>query len=119
YALGISLLFLLHGKHPVPEMSDEELLIAKIEYGTFAALARHTRIPVQLMEPLRGMLIDDPKERWTVSDLDMWLSGRRQSPKQTKAAQRASRPFTFKNHEYYNGRNLAIAMTEDAGEAMG
>ena len=78
YSLGITILFLIGGKHPVPEMSDDELLAAKIEYGTFAALGRHQRIPLQLMEPLRGMLIDDAKERWTVSDLDMWLSGRRQ-----------------------------------------
>jgi hypothetical protein len=119
YSLGITILFLIGGKHPVPEMSDDELLAAKIEYGTFAALGRHQRIPLQLMEPLRGLLIDDAKERWTVTDLDMWLSGRRQSPKQTKLAQRASRPYTFKGKEYYNARNLAMAMTADVGEAMG
>lgn len=118
YALGISILFLIVGKHPATEMSDEEVLAAKIEYGTFAALARHHRIPLQLMEPLRGMLIDDAKERWTVSDLDMWLSGRRQSPKQTKLAQRASRPFTFKGREYYNSRNLAMAFAGDTADAM-
>ena len=118
YALGISILFLVLGKHPVPEMSDDELLAAKIEYGTFAALARQQRIPLQLMEPLRGMLIDDAKERWTVVDLDMWLSGRRQSPKQTKLAQRASRPYNFKGQEYYNARNLAMALIADVGEGM-
>jgi hypothetical protein len=74
-------------------------------------------VPLGLMEALRGMLSDDLKERWTVADLDMWMSGRRQSPKQAKLPQRSSRPFIFEEQEYSNARSLAQAFATNHAEA--
>lgn len=107
YALGVTTLFLMLGRNPAGSMSPADMLATKIEIGTYATLAGQYRLPLGMTEALRGMLSDDPKERWTVNDLDMWLSGRRLSPKQPKLAQRASRPFVFENVEYFNVRSLA------------
>lgn len=117
YALGVTALFLLLGKNPVQERNLSKLVSTKIEVGSYAALVGQYRIPLGLMEALRGLLSDDPKERWTVSDLDMWLSGRRLSPKQPKLPQRASRPFNFNGVDYFNARSLAAAFAEDYSAA--
>lgn len=118
YSLGVTLLFLLLGRNPVADMDTERVLANKIEFGTYAALVGQQRLPLAMMEPLRGLLTDDPRERWTVTDLDMWLSGRRLSPKQPKLPQRASRPYVFQEVEYFNTRALAMVMANDFQEAV-
>jgi hypothetical protein len=117
YALGVTLLFLLLGRNPVANTDEHELLANKIEFGSYSALVGSYRVPLGLMEALRGMLSDELKERWTIADLDMWLSGRRQSPKQAKLPQRSSRPFIFEEIEYSNARSLAHAFATQYAEA--
>jgi hypothetical protein len=117
YALGVTLLFLLLGRNPVANTDEREVLANKIEFGSYSALVGSYRVPLGLMEALRGMLSDDLKERWAVADLDMWLSGRRQSPKQAKLPQRSSRPFIFDDIEYSNARSLANALALNFAEA--
>jgi hypothetical protein len=117
YALGVTLLFLLLGRNPVAHTDERELLANKIEFGSYSAMVGSYRVPLGLMEALRGLLSDDLKERWTVADLDMWLSGRRQSPKQAKLPQRSSRPFVFQDVEYSNARSLAHALATHYSEA--
>lgn len=117
YSLGVTILFLLLGRSPNVDKDPEKLIENKIEVGSYAALVGQYRVPLGLMEALRGMLSDDPKERWGISDLDMWLSGRRLSPKQPKLPQRASRPFNFNGGDYFNARSLASAFAKHYGEA--
>jgi hypothetical protein len=117
YALGVTLLFLLLGRNPVANTDEHTLLANKIEFGSYSALVGSYRVPLSLMEALRGMLSDDLKERWTIADLDMWMSGRRQSPKQAKLPQRSSRPFIFEDVEYSNARSLAHAFATHYAEA--
>lgn len=117
YSLGVTVIFLVLGRNPVKELSESRLMANKIEFGTYAALVGSARVPLSLMEPLRGLLTDDPRERWTVQDLDMWLAGRRQSPKQPKLPQRASRPFIYQETEYFNTRALAMVLAEDPSQA--
>ena len=117
YSLGATILFLLVGRSPIAAMTDAELLTNKIEFGTYATLVGQNRLPIGLMEVLRGLLSDDPKERWTINDIDQWLSGRRLSPKQSKLPQRASRPFEFGGAEHFNARSLGTAFAADFKEA--
>jgi eukaryotic-like serine/threonine-protein kinase len=117
YAFGVTLLFLLLGRNPVANTDDAEVLSNKIEFGSYSALVGSYRVPLGLMEALRGMLSDDVKDRWTIADLDMWMSGRRLSPKQAKLPQRSSRPFTFEEVEYSNVRSLAHAFVTHYQEA--
>jgi hypothetical protein len=117
YALVVTLLFLLLGRNPVANMDDKEVLANKVEFGSYSALVGSFRVPLGLMEALRGLLSDDLKERWTANDLDMWMSGRRLSPKQAKLPQRSSRPYVFENVEYSNARSLALAFATHYSEA--
>lgn len=110
YSLGVSLVFLLLGRNPVAAYDDEQILQAKIERGSYPALIGQMRLPLGITEVIRGLLVDDPKQRWTLNDLDLWLSGRRLSPKQPQVPRRAARPLEFQGQEYWHCRTLARAI---------
>ncbi len=111
YALGITLMMLALGHNPGRRYnSDRALIAAKTDYGTFAALCGDDRINGSLTEPLRGLTIDDPAQRWTLDDLEMWINGRRLSPRQAAPIKRAARPIPFDGVEHLTLRSLAHAM---------
>jgi len=107
YALGVTILVLMAGRNPVADLKDEEILRAKITQSSYQALAADYRLPLQVLEVLRGLLSDDPAQRWNMESLELWLAGRRLSPIQTKPALRAQRPFSIKGIEVFNVRELA------------
>lgn len=110
YSLGVTILVLMTGKSPCQGMSDEEILSAKLSKGSYGALTQQSRISLTVMEALRGLLNDDPAERWTVDDLGLWANGKRGSPILQSVEARASRPFSFMNKEHYTCRELAHTM---------
>lgn len=108
YALGVTILALLTGRDPgITYAGEEELLRAKLTYGSYSALVQGTRVSLSLMEPLRGLLNDDPRERWSVDDLGMWLGGRRLSPKQQSMPPKAARSLKFAGQELFMAREVA------------
>ncbi|HLF58533.1 MAG TPA: serine/threonine-protein kinase [Alphaproteobacteria bacterium] len=113
YAVGATLLVLALGINPVAGVSDHDLIAAKIEKGSYAALAAHHRLSQTLREPIRGLLADDLKERWSLQDLALWLDGRRLSPIQPSVPPRAGRGFPFAGAEYFSCRGLAHAMASN------
>lgn len=117
YSLGVTLLILLLGRNPVAALDDEALIQAKIERGSFPALVGQMRLPLGIGEVIRGLLVDDPKQRWTLNDLDLWLSGRRLSPKQPQIPRRGARPMEFQGQDYWYCRTLARAFARTPAAA--
>ncbi|MDR3516244.1 MAG: serine/threonine-protein kinase [Azospirillaceae bacterium] len=117
YALGVSVVILMLGRNPLKHLDDDGVLQLKIERGSYPALASGLRLSLGIMEPLRGLLSDDPKQRWTLNDLELWLSGRRLSPKQPHVARRGSRPLEFDGQEYWHCRSVARAMSRNTTAA--
>jgi hypothetical protein len=117
YAFGVTLVVLLCGGDPVAGLSDEEIIESKIILGSYSALLRQTRVSLKLMEPLRGLLCDDPAERWTTTDIELWLEGRQLSPKQPALPDKAPRSITFAGREYWTKPSLAYAMGRNWDEA--
>jgi hypothetical protein len=76
------------------------------------------RLAGATIEVLRGLLADDPRERWTVQDLEMWLEGRRQVPRQPMPVKRATRPFEFAGQPYLTARSIAYAFRRDPVAAL-
>lgn len=111
YALGATILALAIGRSPVPDGDPMTLAYNKINYGSYAALASQHRLSMPLAELLRGLLSDDLKERWTIREIELWMGGRRLSPKQPKLPKRATRPFDLLGREYFNARALAYAFS--------
>lgn len=119
YALGALLMVLLNGGNPVPDKTDDEIIRAKIELGSYAALLGTARVSLTLMEPLRGLLCDNPKERWTSQDLELWMGGRQLSPKQPMLPIPAARPISLDGENYLTKPAFAHAAGNHWSEAAG
>ncbi|MEO0393924.1 MAG: serine/threonine-protein kinase [Pseudomonadota bacterium] len=117
YSLGATVVTLVQGHPPLPGLSDEEILNQKLLQGSFYAMVQKQKMPTALLEPLRGMLNDDPHERWTLEDLEAWLAGRRLSPRPPEPPRKAVRPFEFSDREAWEARGLARVLSHDAGTA--
>lgn len=117
YALGVTLLILSLGRNPLRGMEEDAALRAKMDKGTYPALTAGVRVPQSLIEPLRGLMADDGKQRWSLSDLEMWLQGRRLSPKQPQVPRRGARPFEFGGDEHWHCRALARGMAANPAAA--
>ncbi len=112
YSLGVSLLFMMIGRNPVAGLDEDVVLKSKIAMGSYQALVRDERLPLQFIELLRGLLLDEPDDRWTLEALDQWLGGSRVAQMQSKVEKRAQRAFTFNGKEYWNRRDLSSAMSD-------
>ena len=117
YALGASTVMLLIGRNPVGGVSETEVIRRKLHHGSYATLISDQRVPLNVIEVLRGLLADDVDQRWDFEDLDLWFNGRRMSPVQAKPVSRAQRAFVFLNKEYLIPRHLAHAMATNWDKA--
>lgn len=113
YALGVMLALVLLGRDPTTRMNDERLLLTKMNTGTYQMLIANSQIAANLLEPLRGLLNDDSKFRWTAEHMETWLGGRRVSPTQGNPATKSQRGLTFGNIEHFTMRTLAYSMAKD------
>lgn len=118
YALGVVILMLHLGRNPTLGMTDEQIILAKINYGSFAALAGREKLPASLSELLRGLLNDKAAERWNMRMVEGWLQGQHFSPALPYLPQRASRPITFAGVEHVNKPSLGHAMSWHWSEAI-
>jgi hypothetical protein len=117
YALGVLVLF-LHMGNPLHAMSDEQVIGAKINFGTFSALAGGTKVSPTMAEMLRGLLSDKASDRWTLKNLEMWMLGQYFNPVLPNLPQRATRPIRLGGGEHMNRPAAANAMATHWDEAL-
>lgn len=110
YAIGVCLIFLLLGRNPAHEATATELIERKITTSSYATLTQGARIQMNMVELLRGLLADDPRDRWSVREVELWIGGRRLTPKQAKLPPKAARPITIAGRDYDNVRSAAEAL---------
>lgn len=118
YAFGITLAMVVLGHNPYQGMDDASILHLKMEKGSFNSLIGARRLSASHIELLRGLLMDDARQRWTAEDLEQWMTGRRLTPKSSEAGRRASRHFDIGGKEYWQVRPLATALAENVPEAV-
>lgn len=117
FALGVTLVFLLLNRNPVAQKGQEDLFYERLENGTYGTLCSGARIPLSLLEPVRGMLSDDPEERWGLRELDLWVAGRRLTPIPKRSAMRPEIRFEFDGRAHITPRTLAHAFSRNPSEA--
>ena len=118
FALAVSMVFIVQGSNPVSNLTEDELINSRVVLGSYATLSTGSRIPMSLLEPLRGLLSDNLDERWTMEELGMWLDGQRLTPLQKKAKPKLENPFTFSGHDHVTTRTLARAISLNVEEAV-
>ncbi len=119
YAMGALIACAMRKGDPLEGKTREEIGRLKLEEGSFQAIIGSERISGGVLELLRGLLNDDPYQRWTLEDVRMWQDGHRISIKQTKFKRyKAKRPLEFLGNKYLRPGLLAADMAEQSGAAM-
>jgi len=118
YAFGVTLAVMLRSQDPLAGKSEEEVTREKIASGSYSAVTGKDRFKGSILELLRGLLHDDPTQRWTIDETLVWLDGRRLSPKQALKRNKAARPFSFCGEKYLQTANLAMALPSSPHELL-
>lgn len=119
FSLGVTLLFLMLGYNPTRGRTSEEVMRLRLQQGSYATLVGENRVPISMIEVLRGLLHDDSRERWTLEALDLWLNGRRMTPLQPRMEKRSQRTLKVGDVEYSTARGAAYGLMTNWGKAGG
>ncbi len=118
YALGVTILFLHLGRAPLTSAkNDNELIIGKIEHGSYAMLAGGERVPRSIKELLRGLLADEPTERWVLEEIHLWLDGQRVTSQYPTVPSRGVRPVVVGGKNFFTCRSLAHGLFSNPTDA--
>jgi hypothetical protein len=98
-------------------MSDDQVIREKLAHGSYVALVGNQRISLTMLEVLRGLFCDDPKDLWGIDDLNYWSSGRRQNPTQATTPRKVPRAFNFAGEDYATLRELSYAFSTNWSQA--
>ncbi|MCM2344177.1 MAG: hypothetical protein NDJ24_06415 [Alphaproteobacteria bacterium] len=118
YALGVTLTVLLRVRDPLEGLSEEQIIIEKVEQGSYAALTGKERFTGAILELLRGLLYDDRGQRWDVVDVMSWLDGQRLTPKQSSKKIKAARQIQFNDERYNRPVLLAMDLEKNMSQAV-
>lgn len=110
FSFGVTLLMLHLGRNPVGQMSELELMAARLQSGSFATLVGTLPISGSFRDLIRGMLQDAPQQRWGIEDLYSWVRERRGRVFVVGRAERALRPFALGGQNFYACRPLAVQL---------
>jgi hypothetical protein len=115
YALGVTVATLIRPAETFENLSDEEIISAKLEMGSFNFIVGKSRFPAGVLELLRGTLNDDLNLRWNFDDVVTWMEGRRVNAKQVgvSAILKASRPLEFIKKKFLKPHSLSISLPKD------
>lgn len=118
YAFGVTLAVILRTNDTLKGLSDEEIIEKKVEQGSYVTLIGKERISASMMELLRGLLHDDPAQRWTLEDIQAWSDGRRLTPKQAAKRIKSIRPIIVGDKKYSRPELLAKDMWVNVDEVV-
>lgn len=118
YAFGVSLAVMMRSEDPLEGLSQEEIIEEKIKQGSYAAVTGKDRFKGSILELLRGLLHDDPSQRWTIDEILVWMDGRRLSPKQSVKRKKAARPIVFGGQKFLQVPLLVMAFDKFPAETV-
>jgi hypothetical protein len=111
YALGATIAFLLQTGNPVAGMTAEQIIHSKLTRTSYQTLVGAKLLTSTMVEPLRGLLEDNPHQRWDFDSIEMWAGGRRVPAAHSPARRRSPRALKFGPFEHTKPRSLAYAMS--------
>ncbi len=118
YSLGVTLMTLVLGVNPMLAGDPDAVIAEKIEKGSCAAFVGRHALGNGLMELARGLLDDDPRQRWSLETLEHWLGGKRLVSGQVLARPQVARPLVISGVEHWDPRSIALAFSRNVPEAM-
>ena len=110
YAVGILAYELLYGMQRFKTMPREEFISKALAIGTYNVLMQNLEISESFQDFFRGILNDDPEERWNLSQFSSWASGKRYNMIAPPTPREAVRPIRFNQEDFFSRRALAYAL---------
>lgn len=120
YALGVLALYLLLGTRYFERIEEQQYLRTRLTLGSYNTLVGGREFKA-LEDFLKGVLNDDPNERWTPEHIDQWAKGKKYNLLTPSVLREGQRPFQFLGEDFFNRRALAHSFAqnwEDAKPAL-
>ncbi len=118
FQLGAVLQCLYFGEMLWRGRQRDAFTMARINQGSFWALGGGREIPGALGSVIRGLMADEPEERWGAEDILDWFEGVGKPKRMLLKTWTMSRPTKFKGVAYVDRRLLANAFARDPKEAV-
>ncbi len=114
YAFGATLALCM--REPDPNFmarSPQEILNGKFEEGSYAFLIGRERLSGPMQDLLKGMLSDDPQQRWNIDDVAIWIGGKRPPSHQAQRKRKGARGLNFAGKNHFFVPELAFDAARD------
>ncbi|MGH1398068.1 MAG: hypothetical protein ACRBCT_02530 [Alphaproteobacteria bacterium] len=118
YSFGVTIAVLMRTQDPFEGKDADFIIREKMRLGSYAAITGKERFKGRVLELLRGLLHDDPEQRWTIDEVLVWQDGRRITPKQAVKKKIAARPFVFSGEKFVQAPLLATSLDIIPSETM-
>ncbi len=118
YAIGVLTYELLYGLDNLKKKTKEQLINEALTVGIYNVFANKIDFPDGLQDFFRGILNDNPTERWGLDQLNQWLNGKRFNMINASSTHDSVRPITFDNEDFFSQRALAFRMHQKWREAI-
>ncbi|MCE2993308.1 MAG: hypothetical protein LW826_03825 [Candidatus Jidaibacter sp.] len=114
YSLGCTLYTLLTGKD-FSSYETKDIIRSKLQLGTYGLMTQNTSsIPSgRIMDLIRGLVSDNPTNRWSYIDIDAFLQGRNYNLDALYEKTTMIRAITFNSKEFYSMRAIAHEMAQN------
>lgn len=118
YALGVLSYELLYGLERFRSLDREDFLKHAMNFTTYQLFATNRDFSDAFQDFFRGVLNDNPVERWGLDQVAQWLGGKRFNMIAPAAPKEAARPFAFGGENFFSRRLLAHAFHRNWREAV-
>ncbi len=118
YALGILAFEMMYGLEKIKTIPRDVFIHRAISVGAYHIFAANREFSDAFQDFFRGILNENPTERWGLDQLGQWLNGKRFNMIAPTAPKEASRPIMFINEEFTSRKMLAHAFHTHWREAM-
>ncbi|MCH7554798.1 MAG: hypothetical protein IIC08_02175 [Proteobacteria bacterium] len=118
FSFGVTVAALLAGRIPGADSDPDALLDARMEQGSLAALCGPFNFPRKIDRFLAGVLADDPDDRWTLAQIQDWLTGHRVNLAADRGLDMPQRTFSFADRKIRNPIAVAEAFHRNRAEAI-
>lgn len=110
YALGILIAHLMLGRDPIGARSEQSFQQARMSQGSFAAVVSGSSITGAVSALLRGLLQDDPEQRWGHKDVMNWINGELRSASPGSGNWVMAQTINFQGRTITDSRALSAAL---------
>lgn len=118
YAAAVVSYELLYGLDHLKRMPKEQFIAQALDLGTYHLFANNRDFPDGMQDFFRGILNDNPPERWNLDQLQQWLNGKRFNMINASSTHDSVRPITFDGKDFYSQRALAHDMHQKWRDAI-